>query len=273
MSQNRWFRFYDAVLDDPKVQKLPPVMFKAWVNVLCIASRNGGQIPNDMADLGFALRMSEEDAADMLHSLAEAGLIDNDNGMRPHNWGKRQFQSDQSTERVKRHRDRYRNGDETASETPPDTDSEADTEQKEVEARAAPAKRGSRLPEDWAPSVAGIAFAIKLCLNTDTTLAKFRDHWTAATGQSAVKLDWDAAWRTWCRKEIEFARNKPSTPATRGAYAAPISSDEHRRLVGYAQMIKAKVSPGQQFTSADRFKLIKSGLITMEDCEKAGCAA
>ena len=29
---SRWFRFYDAALDDPKVQRLPPAIFKlTWV--------------------------------------------------------------------------------------------------------------------------------------------------------------------------------------------------------------------------------------------------
>jgi hypothetical protein len=148
-------------------------------------------------------------------------------------------------------------------------------EKKEVEARvprSAP-KRGSRLPEGWSPSVEGIAFSIKCGLNTDATLAAFRDYWTAASGEKASKLDWDAAWRTWCRKSVDFARNKPSPPAARGAYAAPATDDEARRLAGYAEMIKKRIPPGQKFSSADRFKLIRDGLVTMEDCEKAGCAA
>lgn len=148
-------------------------------------------------------------------------------------------------------------------------------EKKEVEARvprSAP-KRGTRIPEDFELSAAGAEFATKLGLNLQNTLAKFRDHWTAATGQSAIKLDWDAAWRTWCRKEIEFARNKPSTPATRGAYAAPAADDDARRLSGYAEMIKKGIPPGLNFRASDRHKLITAGLVTMEQCERAGCAA
>ncbi|NIX78220.1 hypothetical protein [Microvirga terricola] len=37
---SRWFRFYDAVLDDLKIQKLSPHIFKAWVN-----SGRFGQLP------------------------------------------------------------------------------------------------------------------------------------------------------------------------------------------------------------------------------------
>lgn len=158
----------------------------------------------------------------------------------------------------------------------PETEQRRDREEKkEVEARVprSALRRGTRIPEDFEPSPAGAEFATKLGLNLQNTLPKFRDHWTAATGQSATKLDWDAAWRTWCRKEIEFARNKPAPPAQRGAYVAPSPQGGENRLLIYAEMIKARRSPGQNFTSADRFKLIRDGLITMEDCEKAGCAA
>jgi hypothetical protein len=154
----------------------------------------------------------------------------------------------------------------------PERETEESREEKKDLGRAqARSKRGSRLPEGWEPSPAGSEFAKKAGLDPVRTLAEFRDYWTAASGQTASKLDWDAAWRTWCRKAQDFARNKPS--AQRGAYAAPSTDTDERRLRGYAQMIKARVSPGQNFTSADRFKMIRDGLITMEDCEKAGCAA
>ena len=35
-------------------------------------------------------------------------------------------------------------------------------------------------------------------------LEKFRDHWAAATGHTAMKLDWQAAWRMWVRRSVEF---------------------------------------------------------------------
>lgn len=147
-------------------------------------------------------------------------------------------------------------------------------EKKEVEGAQARSNRGSRLPEGWEPTQEGAEFARKSGLDPVSTLAAFRDHWTAASGQKASKLDWDAAWRTWCRNEVAFSRNKPAAkPNASGGYSAPARDDDGRRLLGYAQMIKARVSPGQNFTSADRFKMIRDGLITMEDCEKAGCAA
>ena len=56
----KWFRFYADALDDPKVQRLPPPIFKTWVNLLCLASKNEGNLPS-AEECAFALRMSDED--------------------------------------------------------------------------------------------------------------------------------------------------------------------------------------------------------------------
>ncbi len=74
------------------------------------------------------------------------------------------------------------------------------TSLRSVEARAA------RLPEDWMPSDADIAFAKRLIPDrVQTEVDKFRDHWHASASRNAVKRNWPAAWRNWCRKAVEFA--------------------------------------------------------------------
>src|SRR4051812_13144243 len=103
---NRWFRLYDEVLDDPKVQRLPDRTFKTWINILCAASRNGGVVP-PLKDLAFLLRRDEAKLFTEMAALSVAGLLDDADGkVTPHNWSGRQFQSDGSTERVKRFRER-----------------------------------------------------------------------------------------------------------------------------------------------------------------------
>lgn len=129
---SRWFRLYDEVLDDPKVQRLPDRLFKTWVNLLCAASRNDGIVPC-VADLAFLLRRDETKLAGDLDALMAVGLLDEIEGaVTPHNWNGRQFQSDKSTERVKRYRNGQRNVtptvSETASETPPDTETDTEPE-------------------------------------------------------------------------------------------------------------------------------------------------
>lgn len=77
---------------------------------------------------------------------------------------------------------------------------------------AARSARGSRLPQDWQPASADIAYAMREHQFTHGEITKlgaaFRDHWHAATGQKATKLDWSAAWRTWCRNERSFHPRK-----------------------------------------------------------------
>lgn len=101
----RWFRFYSEALDDPKVQRLSPHLFRTWVNLLCLASGNKGALPGD-DDLAFRLRMSVQDIAQQMDDLILAGLIDLDGkgGRFPHNWSGRQYDSDSSTARVLKHR-------------------------------------------------------------------------------------------------------------------------------------------------------------------------
>src|SRR5215470_17367179 len=86
-----WFRMYSDVINDPKVQRLPAEIFKAWVNLLCLAAKNDGRVPS-IADVAFSLRMKEQQAAAVLTELHCAGLLDKDEaGFFPHNWEGRQY--------------------------------------------------------------------------------------------------------------------------------------------------------------------------------------
>lgn len=132
---SRWFRVYDDMVDDPKVQRLAPPLFKALVNLWCLASQNAGNLPS-MDAIAFKLRTSVEKTQKILEKLRDAGLLDGDESdSRPHNWDSRQFKSDQSNERVKRYRERQRNVTpivtQAVTETPPETETEyRDREQK-----------------------------------------------------------------------------------------------------------------------------------------------
>lgn len=148
MKENQWLRLYNGILDDPKVQALPGETFKFWINVLCVASKNEGVIK----DLPFYLRMSGSKVSKLMGDLRKAGLIDEVDGVEmPHNWNGRQFVSDNSTERVRKHREKLKekrsgNGDETfhgtvqvtrdgnvprnAFVTPPETETDTETEKR-----------------------------------------------------------------------------------------------------------------------------------------------
>jgi len=105
---SRWFRFYDSVLDDPKVQRLPDHIFRGWVNVLCLASRGAGELPKT-PDIAFALRIPDDAADSLVQALLDAGLIE-DRGDRlvVHNWSERQFTDKTNALRQKRFREKHR---------------------------------------------------------------------------------------------------------------------------------------------------------------------
>lgn len=82
---------------------------------------------------------------------------------------------------------------------------------------ASPPKRGSRIPEDWAPARTEANLAAEAGRDPEVLnreLANFRDYWTAKAGQAATKLDWDATWRTWIRKVDNFAPKSSNQPKT-----------------------------------------------------------
>jgi hypothetical protein len=133
---SRWFRFYDDAINDPKVQRLSAEMFRAWVNMLCLASKYGGAIPK--ADIAFALRATDKGAQGIVDSLVERNLLD-DMGdfVTPHNWDGRQYKSDvtdpTAADRQKRYRksrNAYRNATVTPTVTVTATRTETETEQK-----------------------------------------------------------------------------------------------------------------------------------------------
>lgn len=139
---SRWFRLYDEVLDDPKVQRLDGETFKGWINVMALASRHGGKLPA-IPDIAFALRIGEDAARTLVERLLNGGLVDKLSGgadgytYAPHAWDKRQYKSDNSSERVKRYRQRSK----AVTETPPDTDADTDvTLSKDSDAGASPDK-------------------------------------------------------------------------------------------------------------------------------------
>jgi hypothetical protein len=124
----RWFRVYDDLVDDPKVQRLNPSLFKTLINLWCLTSANKGVLPT-IDEIAFKLRMKSQKVQHVLDRLNAQGLIEDDEtGTHPHNWAGRQFKSDvgdpTAAERMRRHRNRQRND----SVTPPITLRRPETE-------------------------------------------------------------------------------------------------------------------------------------------------
>ena len=78
-------------------------------------------------------------------------------------------------------------------------------EGKEPRKKPEPKSKGSRIPADWrlTPDLLDEAKRIGPSVDAQREAAKFRDYWLAASGQNAVKADWDATWRNWIRRAAD----------------------------------------------------------------------
>lgn len=106
-----------------------------------------------------------------------------------------------------------------------------------------PARRGTRVPEDFAPTIEMIAWA-----RTNTPLVgqaateDFMDYWRGKSGRDATKLDWVATWRRWMRKaQVDAERVQ--------ARASPKASTTDQR-VAQAQSMKAIYAQHPQLPGA-----------------------
>lgn len=150
---NPWFRLYSEFEDDPKVQMLPEAMQRRLIMLFCQKCK--GEKRTD-AQIAFKLHISLSDLAETKKLFLANGFIDAEWNLP--NWNRRQFLSDSSTDRVRRHRERspgHKNmglkQDETLHNvsvkqpvTPPDTDT--DSEQIQKQKRKELASSSNELP-------------------------------------------------------------------------------------------------------------------------------
>lgn len=84
----------------------------------------------------------------------------------------------------------------------------------EVAPRAASPQRsdrGSRLPPDWAPTDADIAYAEKHGVDWQRASERFRNYWVAKAGKAGVMRDWAATWRNWVLRDADQPKPKLHT--------------------------------------------------------------
>ena len=101
-----WFRLYAEFATDPKVQMMDESMQRRLVMLFCLQCSNGIETFHETereAAIAFALRISDEELAETKALFIHKGFIDSDWSLR--NWNKRQYVSDSSTARVRKHRE------------------------------------------------------------------------------------------------------------------------------------------------------------------------
>ena len=135
---NSWFRMYAEFANDPKVQMLSETDQRRYIMLLCI--RCNGDVTLHDSEVAFQLRISNAEWLVTKAILAAKNLVTDDN--KPTAWDKRQYSSDSSVERVRKHRGQKKasgNADVTLQKQKSnavDSDTDTDTEQKEQKKRA-----------------------------------------------------------------------------------------------------------------------------------------
>ena len=91
----------------------------------------------------------------------------------------------------------------------------------------------------WQPGADQIAFADSLGVNWGKEWPAFIDHHEA---NGNLMASWPAAWRTWCRKAVEFGRasGAPISPLFAGDGTAPPADDPYG-VTNWARGLKEAV--------------------------------
>lgn len=78
-------------------------------------------------------------------------------------------------------------------------------------------KKGTRLPTNWKPSLELQNWTTneRPDLDQNRILEEFRDYWRAVAGTRGVKLDWDATWRNWIRRQKQNSDTPKKTNTQR----------------------------------------------------------
>lgn len=143
----QWFRMYSEFATDPKVQSMDETLQRRFVMFLCLHGSGEYERLTD-EELAFALRITPAELVNTRDVFKQKGFL-GDNG-EISNWNKRQYKSDSSTERVRKHRAEKTKRKGNVSVTPSDSDSDSDTESertKNPSASATPTRKAKILLE------------------------------------------------------------------------------------------------------------------------------
>lgn len=223
VSHYPWFRLYTEFAHDPKVQMLAFEDQRHFIVLLCLKC-NGTLDTSAVSDshkdrlIYKSLGLDATTGSEVKRRLMEVNLIDS--GWQPTKWDARQSKSDHSNGRVKKHREKQRLNNEKQECNVTVTDKiridknrieEEEREREGAQQVAAPPTRtrsrsgnGSRISDDFALTSERIAVAVAEKIDPQRTFAGFMDYWQSASGARARKVDWDAVWRNWCRRQSDM---------------------------------------------------------------------
>lgn len=122
-------------------------------------------------------------------------------------------------------------GSEEQRERKPASDKPSTNQKKNSSSKSSPAKRGTRIPEDFAATHDMVTWARTRCPHVDgrTETEKFINYFTAKSGRDASKLDWVATWKNWMLNAAE-RNGRPAATANGHGVAAVVSPREEHRM-------------------------------------------
>lgn len=144
--------------------------------------------------------------------------------------GQDQIEDGRNAAKVKRYKDKKQTpldttGHQQTHQNRPDTHSysysDSDSDKTGVGGRRRAARSTAcRLPTDFVLTEVRRLYAEAQKVDAVREFESFSDYWRAASGASARKHDWDAAWRGWCRKAADFKSGRATSakPERTGAW-------------------------------------------------------
>lgn len=214
--------------DHPKIERLSDAAFRAHVSMILYARKylTDGKIParyanrfgsealselltNDEATPSLVRVATGEyelhgflDLQESRAKVAERSQVNAENGKK----GGRPRKTHSVSESVS----------EMKAETETETDNPSSTK------KGGAAKRATRIPEPFIVTASMRSELVEECpsLDIDRATKQFVDYWRAASGRTATKTDWVAAWRFWMRKDYTDRGNRRLTPTERAAQTA-----------------------------------------------------
>lgn len=223
----RWGKISADFHDHPKVIAAGLLGRAVFVFAIC-QNRKGdhdGRLPRGFFGPNYLARqlgVAVDQADEGLQAAMAAGLLGmDDTHVYMLGWCRKEWGLSKSTERVREHRSRICEVDD--SETPVVVSETCETvkrprgEERRGEKGEGAQARKARLPDDWIPNAGHHEIAKGLGVSLDTELANFRDH---ALANGRVQKDWDASFRTWLRRSPGFTRG--GRPEPKGPKAPPL---------------------------------------------------
>ena len=225
-----WFKVDDKLHSAPKLMSIPRKYRLAALGLWTLA---GSWSADQLTDGVIPDYMVEEwgGTKTLVDWLVKADLWRKvEDGTEFKNWDEYQptkadVESDREKNREKLRKWRERNkgtdegvtglqeGPKRVSNPAPDPTRPDPTYKEEAKASSSPAKRGTRIPADFAVAPAMVAWSRANCPSVDgqRETLKFINYWQAKAGRDGVKLDWPATWRNWMLNAAERApQGKPT---------------------------------------------------------------